>query len=402
MDTGAMRGFGANQVCFASEMQMSKLAAALGMDPVEFRLKNVVRDGSTGPTHATLPVGADGLAATLQQTARAAGWTETAGHWQRPVRTGEPTAQFLPVHAPAAFTPPAARRRGLGVSCAWKNIGYSFGFPESSTAIVEIYGQTEMERVVVKCFAAEVGQGVATLMAQVAAEALAVPLERVTVINNDTDVAPDAGSSSASRQAVVTGNAVRLAALAAKARWDDEDRPAVARYQYKPGKTTNYAPETGECIPHHSYGYASHIAEVEVDTETGEITLLKVWAGHDLGQTINRQGAEGQIEGGVVMGQGMTLIEEFIQKQGQIVTGSLHDYLIPTSLDVPVIEPILVEGVLSADGPWGAKGLGEMPHVAVTPAIVAAIHDAVGVWVDRLPVTPERLLFRLQECSAVL
>lgn len=373
MDAGAMRGFGTIQVTYASEMQMARLAEALGMDPVEFRLRNILREGDTGPTNVTLPPGV-GLEAAIHAATEAADWPAIR---EPSSRTDSPI------------------RRGVGFACGWKNIGYSLGFPEQSTAVAELYGGGEIERAIVKTGAAEVGQGVLTVMAQIAADTLGVPVERVTVVNDDTAVVPNAGSSSASRQTLVTGRAVHEACRAALARWRDEERPAVARYQFLPRRTTPFDPETGECDPHFSYAYGAHIAEVAVDVETGEVHLTRVVAAHDVGKLINRMAAEGQVEGGISMGQGYALTEEFIQKDGHILTGNLHDYLVPTIEDAPhEIVSLFVE-VPDSQGPWGAKGLGEMPTLILPPAIAAAVHDATGVWFDRLPITPERVVMAL-------
>ncbi len=379
MDAGAMRGFGVPQITFASEMQMSKLAEALGMDPVEFRLCNVLHNGDVGPTNAVMPPGV-GIEAAVVAAAQAAGWQKQAGQWRRPA------------------SPPPGRpgvRRGIGFAAGWKNLGYSQGFPEQSTAVVELYGGAEIERAIVKSGAAEVGQGVLTVVAQIAADALDVPLERVAVVNDDTSTVPSAGSSSASRQTLMTGRAVREACLLALEAWRDEERPAEGRFQFIPRKTTMFDPQTGECDPHVSYAYGAHVAEVEVDVETGEVRLVRVVAAHDVGRLINRQAAEGQVEGGVSMGQGYALTEEFIQQDGYILTGNLHDYLVPTSLDAPQEIVTLFVEVPDPQGPEGAKGLGEMPTLILPPAIAAAVHDAIGIWFDRLPITPERVVMAL-------
>jgi CO/xanthine dehydrogenase Mo-binding subunit len=376
MDAGAMRGFGAPQITFASEMQMNKLAEALGLDPVEFRLRNVLHDGDVGPTNAVMPPGV-GIAESIVAAARAAGWQKQGGQWLRPP------------------SPPSGQpgvRRGVGFAAGWKNLAYSQGFPEQSTAVVELYGGAEIERAVVKSGAAEVGQGVTTVMAQIAADALDVPIEWVTVVNDDTSAVPNAGSSSASRQTLMTGRAVREACLLALEAWRDEERPAVGRFQFVPRKTTMFDPETGECDPHVSYAYGAHAAEVKVDVETGQVRLVRVVAAHDVGRLVNRQAAEGQVEGGISMGQGYALTEEFIQQDGYILTGNLHDYLVPTAPDAPQeIVSIFVE-VPDPQGPEGAKGLGEMPTLILPPAIAAAVRDATGIWFDRLPITPERVV----------
>jgi CO/xanthine dehydrogenase Mo-binding subunit len=379
MDAGAMRGFGIPQITFASEMQMAKLAEALGMDPVEFRMCNILREGDVGPTNTVLPPGV-GLEKATVVAAEAAGWRKQNGGWRRPERPAKQRSSI---------------RRGTGFACGWKNVGYSFGFPEQSTAVVELYGGAEIEQVVIKTGAAEVGQGVLTVVAQIAADALEVPVEWVRVINDDTAVVPSAGSSSASRQTLVTGRAVLDACRLALEEWRDEERPAMGRYQYLPPETTPFDPETGECFPHFSYAYGAHVAEVEVDMETGEVRLLRVIAAHDVGRLINRQAAEGQVEGGISMGQGYALTEEFIQQDGHILTGNLHDYLVPTTLDAPEEIVSLFIEVPDSQGPLGAKGLGEMPTLILPPAIAAAVHDAIGVWFDRLPITPERVVMAL-------
>lgn len=376
MDAGAMRGFGAPQITFASEMQMNKLAEALGLDPVEFRLRNVLHDGDVGPTNAVVPPGV-GIEEAIVAAAEAAGWRKQGGDRTRPP-------------APAASRPTA--RRGIGFSCGWKNIGYSMGFPEQSTAVVELYGGAEVERAVVKAGVAEVGQGVLTVMAQIAADALGVSPQQVAVVNDDTSVAPNAGSSSASRQTLMTGRAVREACLLALEAWRNEERPAVGRFQFIPRKTTMFDPETGECDPHISYAYGAHVAEVEVDMETGQVRLVRVVAAHDVGRLVNRQAAEGQVEGGVSMGQGYALTEEFIQRDGYILTGNLHDYLVPTIVDAPQEIVTLFVEAPDSQGPEGAKGLGEMPTLILPPAIAAAVRDATGIWFDRLPITPERVV----------
>jgi CO/xanthine dehydrogenase Mo-binding subunit len=373
MDAGAMRGFGASQVAYASEMQMAKLAEALEMDPVEFRLRNILREGDIGPTNVTLPPGV-GLEAAIRTAVEAA---------DRPAIKGTSTRTGSPV------------RRGVGFACGWKNIGYSQGFPEQSTAIVELHGGAEIERAVVKTGVAEVGQGVLTVMSQIAADTLDVPVERVTVVNNDTATVPNAGSSSASRQTMITGRAVHEACRAAMAQWRDEERPAVARYQFVPRQTTMFDPNTGECDPHITYAYGAHVAQVEVDVETGEVRLTRVIAAHDVGKLINRMAAEGQVEGGISMGQGYALTEEFIQQDGHILTGNLHDYLVPTIEDAPQEIVSLFVEVPGSGGAWGAKGLGEMPTLILPPAIAAAVYDATGVWFDKLPITPERVVMAL-------
>ncbi|MFQ6057401.1 MAG: xanthine dehydrogenase family protein molybdopterin-binding subunit [Anaerolineae bacterium] len=379
LPAGAMRAFGAPQANFAAEGQMARLAEALGMDPVEFRLRNVLREGSRVGSNTVVPGGV-GIGETLERAARAAGWREVNGHWVRPRREMKGTW-----------------RKGTGVAAGWKNVGYSFGWRDRTTAVVEIYGGEEMERAVVKCGVAEVGQGVMTTLVQIAAEVLGLPLERVELITADTDVAPNAGSSSASRQAYVSGNAVKYACLEARERWAAGERPAIAWYEYLAPQTTPFDPVTGQGRPHFSYAYGTHVVELEVDTETGQIHLGRVWAAHDVGKAINPLGVEGQIEGGAIMAQGYALMEEFIQEEGLIKTPTLAEYLIPTSMDIPRgIESIIVEDA-DPDGPYGATGVGEMANMLLAPAIVDAIHDATGIWFDDIPITSEKMLMALKE-----
>jgi CO/xanthine dehydrogenase Mo-binding subunit len=378
LPAGAMRAFGAPQAIFGSEMQMAKLAEALNMDPVMLRMKNVLGEGSILATQTVVPEGV-GIRQTLVEVAEEAGWTDKG-----PPQIPNSKSQIRNV------------RHGVGVACGWKNVGYSLGFPEQSTAIAELYGDEEIEKAVIKIGAAEVGQGVMTILGQIAAETLGIPYEQVEVINDDTSLVPGAGSSSASRHAFMSGNAVKFVCLEALKAWQEGQRPAIVQRQYRPPKTTPFDPETGDCFPHFSYGYATQIAEVDVDMETGEVKLTKVYAAQDVGKALNPQLIEGQIEGGVVQAQGWTLLEDFIQQDGYLKTRSLADYLIPTVYDVPDdIVPVIIE-VADPHGPYGARGVGEMTMMLLAPAILDAIHDATGIWFDRIPVKAEDVLLALR------
>ncbi|RLC74024.1 MAG: hypothetical protein DRI61_17345, partial [Chloroflexi bacterium] len=252
----------------------------------------------------------------------------------------------------------------------------------------------------------EVGQGVLTAMAQIAAQTLGIPVEKVEMAPLDTAEVPDAGSSSASRHVYISGNAVKAACLEAKRKWEEVLRAETgethieAEYTYR-GRierpTTPYHPETGECFPHISYGWGTQIALVEVDTETGEVEVLKMWAAHDVGKAVNPEMIKGQIGGGIHMGLGYALMEHFIQQDGYVKTRRLSEYAVPTVYDMPVeIVPIIVE-VPDPAGPYGAKGVGEMTTLPTAPAIVNAIHDAVNVWVNELPATSERVQRLIRE-----
>ncbi len=377
---GAFRGFGSLQATFACEMQMARLADALGMDPVVFRLKNALREGSVLATQSVIPPGVS-LRETMIHAAEAAGWSDEG----RPRLDDKPGAHTL---------------RGIGVAAGYKNVCYSFGFPEKSTARCQLYGDDEIERAVVKIGVSEVGQGVLAVVGQMAAEALGLPYERVEVINKDTSEVPEAGSCSASRLTFMAGNAVKLACEAALDAWAAGERPVVVERTYRPRPTTMYDPETGACDPHVTYGYGTQIAEIEIDTETGEIRLKRVWAAHDVGQAVNPLHVEGQIQGAISQAQGWTLLEDFVMEDGQLRTKSYADYLIPTVYDMPdEIQPLVLE-IADPQGPFGARGLGEMPMLVLAPAILDAIHHATGIWFNKLPVKAEDMLLALQAGEA--
>jgi CO/xanthine dehydrogenase Mo-binding subunit len=190
----------------------------------------------------------------------------------------------------------------------------------------------------------------------------------------------------------MAGNAVQGAAEKALACWRDEERPAIAEYTYLAPKTTPFDPETGYGVPNFAYGYVAQAVEVEVDTETGELRVLRVVCADDVGKAVNPQQVEGQIEGGVVQAVGWATCENFIVEGGHVLTPNLSTYLIPTISDVPErMDSIIVERP-DLRGPWGVRGMGEMPFVPLAPALVAAVHDATEVWFDELPLTPERVL----------
>jgi CO/xanthine dehydrogenase Mo-binding subunit len=392
MVTGAFRGFGGPQGAFAAETQMNRLAEALGIDPVEIRLRNILREGSLLSVGTPLPKGVS-LPQVVEACAREAGWQveQTEG--------GEVKAKrgtSMPILQPA---PKPHLKRGLGFAAAFKNVGFSFGAPEQCTAIVELYGSAEIERVVVRHAAAEVGQGVYTVITQTAAEAAGVPVDRVELIVSDTATTGNSGSVSASRMTFMSGNSVKGAVEAALERWRAEDRPAIATYQYRPPRTTPLDPQTGKSEPNFSYGYVAQAVAVEVDVETGHIHLLDVISTDDVGRAINPQQVKGQIEGAVVQAAGYTILENFVQQGGYVQTQHLSTYLIPTVLDVPDRVHSMILEYPDPIGPWGARGMGEMPFLPMAPAIIAAVHDATGVWFHEFPLTPERVLRGLGKLS---
>jgi CO/xanthine dehydrogenase Mo-binding subunit len=368
--TAAFRGFGAPQALWMAELQMDKLAEKLGMDPVEFRHRNALRDGDTLNVGTPAP-GRVTIVDCIEAARDRFRWSE-----KRPQNMGQRSSLV----------------KGRGFACGFKNVGFSFGYQENSWAHVEIHGKTEIENVVVWHAGAEVGQGAHTVMAQFAAGTIGVPFEKVTMVTSDSATMGNPGSASASRLTFMAGNSIRGAAEAALAKWEAEERPAVAEYTYLAPKTTPFDKETGYSTPNLSYAYAAQAVEVEVDLETGFIKILRVVSADDVGQAINPALVEGQIEGAVVQAEGYALTENFISHNGHILTDQLSTYLIPTVLDIPdSVESVILE-VAEPNGPFGARGLGELPFLPLAPAIAAAVHDATGVWFNEFPLTPERVL----------
>ena len=376
---GAFRGFGAPQGNFIAEAQMNKLAEALGMDPVELRLLNVVQGDDPMPWGKPLPDDARGLVDTLIAAAKAVGWQQTEQGWQ------------APACAPRPGDPPTLKR-GVGLALGVKNVGFSFGYQENAWAAIELRGGREIEAAVVYAASSDVGQGTRTVIRQMAAEALNLPLELVTLEPTDTGITESSGSCSASRMTFMIGNAIKGAAEAALQKWADEDRPARAEYTYLAPKTTPIDRETGYGDPNFSYGYVTVATQIAVDTLTGQLYFPKMACANDVGQAINPRLLTGQIEGGVIQGLGWATTEHFIEKDGYPLTKTLSTYLVPTIVDIPdELEAIVIENP-EPHGPWGARGMGEMPLIPVAAAVQAALHHAVGLWYDAFPFTTERVL----------
>ncbi len=374
---GAFRGFGGPQGAFTAEGQMNKLAEALGMDPVELRERNLFREGSLLSAGTPLPKGVS-MDKVLVACAQRGGWRQTKQGWKRKAdKKAEGEAHV---------------RRGVGFACGFKNVGFSFGAPEQCTATVELHGAAEIEELVLRHAGADVGQGSHTAMAQMAAEAAGVSIDRVRLVASDTATSGDSGSASASRLTFMSGNSIRGAVAAAVEKWRGEERPAVATYQYRPPATTPLDPQTGKSEPNFAYGYVAEIADVEVDTETGQVRLVEVICADDVGRAVNPQNVLGQIEGAIVQASGYVLLEDFQQAGGYVQTGQLSTYLIPTVMDIPERIDAVVLEYPDPIGPWGARGMGEMPYIPLAPAVAAAIKDALGVWIDEFPFTPERVL----------
>ncbi len=239
---------------------------------------------------------------------------------------------------------------------------------------------------------AEVGQGFQTVMTQMAAHVLGVSTELVEMRTSDSATQGNPGSASASRLTFMAGNSVKGAAEAALEKWKAEERPAIAEFQYFAPPTTPMDKETGYSMPNFQYAYVAQAVDVEVDTETGHVRVKRIVSADDVGTAINPDLVVAQIEGAVVQAHGYAVMEEFKTKDGRVLTDQFSTYLLPTILDIPEkMESVLVE-VPDPNGPWGARGMGELPYLPVAPAIAAAIHDATGVWISEFPFTPERVL----------
>ncbi len=368
----AFRGFGAPQALFMAESQMNKLAEKLGMDPVEFRLKNALKTGDTMSVGTPTPNPVS-ITECIEAARDSFKWKKM--NWKR---------------NPAAKN--SAVVRGRGFATGFKNVGFSFGYKESCWAKVEIHGNGNIERVVLHHAGAEVGQGFQTVMVQIAAGVVGVPVERVELLMPDSATQGNPGSASASRLTFMAGNSVKGAAEAALEKWKAEERPAIAEFSYFAPPTTPMDHETGFSTPNFQYAYVAQAVEVEVDTETGHVRVKRVVSADDVGKAINPDLVVAQIEGAVVQAYGYAVMEEFKTRDGRVLTDQFSTYLLPTILDIPEkVESVLVE-VPDPNGPWGARGMGELPYLPVAPAIAAAIHDATGVWISEFPFTPERIL----------
>ncbi len=382
---GAFRGFGGPQGSFVAETQMNKLAEALKIDPVELRRINTLRDGSDGITQAIMPVGVT-LPEVIDACAESAAFDE-------------PMAE-VPGFAPVATLPPSADavRRGRGFASGYKNVGFSFGFPERCVAEVHLFGDEGDDHPTgAEIFhsGAEVGQGAHQAFRQMTAEATGVPLDQVTGTFSDTAFTGDSGSASASRLTFMAGNSILGAAEEAEKAWREGARPAIGTFRYTPPPTELLDPETGAGQPNFAYGYMAQVVEVSVDVETGHIRVDRVVSTHDVGRAINPALVQGQVEGAVAQAHGYTLSERLVVQDGRILNPRLSQYLIPGIGDVPEhVESVILE-LADPRGPWGARGMAEMPYITYAPAVIAAVHDATGVWFNEFPLTPSMVLAAL-------
>lgn len=402
---GAFRGFGVPQAAIAQEGIYDELADRLGMDRLEFRILNALGVGEPTVTGQALVDGV-GIRACLEAL---------RPHW---ARARLDAAAFNGAGAASGHL-----RRGAGVAGMW----YGCGNTSMSNPSTIRIGLKPDGRVALHQGAVDIGQGSNTVIAQIAADALGAPLDLIDLVSADTDLTPDAGKTSASRQTFVSGKAAELAGRALRRailrlanagedarvvfaeggmRIDDGERSRWIRPSdlgldergYALSAEESFDPPTtpldadGQGDPYALYGFGAHLAEIEIDLALGVVRVLKITAAHDVGRAINPTLLEGQVEGGIAQGLGLSLMEEFHPGRGE----NLHDYLIPTVGDVPPIETLLIEDP-SSMGPSGAKGIGEQALIPTAPAILSAIHDAAGVRIRRVPATPDRVRAAFRE-----
>ncbi len=406
---GAFRGFGVTQSAFAVESMMDMLAEKLKIEPVELRRMNSLHVGS--------------FTNTGQELRESVGLMECIDRVEAEMRKQTP----LPF-APRVDPNNPNLMRAWGFAAAYKNTGLGGGAPDKSGADVELYEDGTFQ---VRSSAAELGQGLVTVMRLIVAEEMSVPPEQVRVLVMDTDLSPNGGPTTASRQTFVTGNASRYAAktlrdqISASLAEKFDVRPDQIRFErglvHVNGHSLSYAEiykemtgmgqqprvryeyEAPKTQPlgtggdmHFAFSFGVQAAEVEVNKLTGEVCVLKVISANDVGMAVNPLGLQGQVEGGVMMGLGNCLTEEFIMDNGNVVTGHLARYRVPGIMLTPEITSIIVEHPIAA-GPYGAKGVGEICSIPTTPAITNAIYNAVGVRFDKLPVDQELIARELWE-----
>ena len=409
---GAMRGFGSVQTAFAYESQMDALAAELGMDPVELRCRNAMEQGSKAITGQVI----DSPAPVVELLRRLEAM---------PLPDAAPTApdEVDLRHMPGGVsntTHGEGVRRGVGYAVSYKNVAFSEGFDDYSTARVRLEVVGGEPVATVHTAAAEVGQGLVTVEQQIARTELGV--DRVVVAPKDTQVG-SAGSTSASRQTYVTGGAVKAACEAVRGRVLERaaaltgrpvadlrlfDGAVVAEglelplaevlgdgaveetLEWRHRPTEAIDPETGQGFAHVQYAFSAHRAVVDVDTELGLVKVVEMACTQDVGKAINPQAVIGQIQGGTAQGLGLAVMEEILIRDGRVQNPSFTDYLIPTILDMP---PMRIEILEYADphAPYGLRGVGEAPNISSGPAVLAAIRQATGLPLTRVPVRPEHL-----------
>src|SRR5688500_18569 len=387
---GAFRGFGAPQTEFAAEMQVNRIAEALDASPLDLRRRWVYREGDVTPTGQVLRESVGGIDV-LEAAAEESAFDRT--HAQtRSMREGR--------------TDGARTATGIGLALAWHGAGFT-GSGEVRLASVASLELTDDGRIRILTASTEMGQGTKTIFPQMVADALGVDYDDVEIAPQDTSIVPDSGPTVASRTAMVVGGLLIRAAEKLRARVEEQTgRPFADSYRHAgpirideqftpyPGEPFDDRRYTGDAYP--AFGWAAAVAKVEVDLDTGEVAVRDCVSADDIGHVIHPVLAEGQVEGGTLQAIGYATIEEMKLLDGRYLNDRLATYLIPTSLDAPRIRSILVEKPYSG-APHGAKGVGELPMDVGAPAVVAAIHDAVGVWIHDLPATPERILAALTD-----
>jgi CO/xanthine dehydrogenase Mo-binding subunit len=373
---GAMRGFGAVQTCFASEAQMDKLASALEIDPVELRLLNALKPGDVLPTGQTI-TGSMPIAEVIR----------AAAALEPPEEEPLPRDVLRLPGGAGNTTNGEGVRRGVGFAVGFKNIAYSEGFDDYCAARVRLLQDGSAE---VHCASAEVGQGVTGVILQVARTELGI--DDVRLAPSQTATVDSAGSASASRMTWMAAGAVRdacRAALEEQARRPGEEIDVEQIYRHP--RTTPLDPETGQVTgerAHVAFAACAMKVVAEVDVDLGLTRVVWIGAAQDVGKAINPQQVEGQIEGGTAQGLGLALMEEIQTRNGLITNASFTDYLIPTALDMPPVESVLIEDP-EPDAPYGVKGVGEPPTVVSSAAVVAALRAATGRTLTRVPVKPD-------------
>jgi len=399
---GAYRGYGVVQSYYALDIQMDEAAQQLGLDPAALKLKNAVREGDLAPSGH--PVVGHGLEDCIRRGMQEVGWTTA----QRPPRR--------PPQGPLRF--------GWGIGCEMHGSSAYPGIKEQGNALVKIH---EDGTATLFTGTAGLGTGAHTALAQIVAEELGLSFEDVSVVHGDTDVVPWDIGAFASHTTYMGGMAAKMAAAEAKKqllqraasqleadagdlvvrggviRIAGTDRTLTVREAMLParGVPTTHIVAHGSYAPTKSYSFAAHFVEVQVDTETGQVEVLQVVPVHELGRVVHPQAAQGQVEGGIQQGIGHTLSEnhEIDPVTGRSLNASFVDYKMPLAMDMPPIRTILLETAPDPGGPWGAKGLGEDPIIAIGPAIANAIHDAIGVRFRHYPITPEQVLDGLRALS---
>ncbi|WP_417204907.1 xanthine dehydrogenase family protein molybdopterin-binding subunit [Antarctobacter sp.] len=405
---GAFRGFGVVQTYYALDIQMDEAAEKLGMDPAALKLQNAVRDGDIAPSgHAII---GRGLEACIKTGMERFDWSGLRAQ----NRCSDPNTPHF--------------RRGWGLGCEMHGSSAYPGIKEQGNALLKV---NEDGSITLMTGAAGLGTGAHTALAQIAAEELGMPFESVNVVHGDTDAVPWDIGAFASHTTYLVGSATRMAAAEARAgilkraaekmqtspdnlvisegiihlHGAHEQRMSVAEAM---GPTRGIPAANilgrGTYEPTKSYSFAAHFVEVTVDTETGQVQVDRVLPVHDLGKVIHPIAAQGQIEGGIQQGIGHTLSEDYVvcTKTGRSLNAGLVDYKMPLSMDMPDIETVILEAAPDPSGPWGAKGIGEDPIIAIGPAIANAIYDAIGVRFRHYPITPDQILNALKDKKEAL